>query len=56
MLTLSGRVLGALSDATIGTAIVMVHLILSERIRAQRVSTAGTNIAPLGPRATQRGS
>jgi hypothetical protein len=35
MRALSARLLGAVSDATIGTAIVMVHLVLAGRGRAR---------------------
>jgi hypothetical protein len=36
MWTLPGRLLGAVSDATIGTAIVMVHLVMADRDRVRR--------------------
>ena len=41
MWTLPSKLLGAVSDATIGTAIVMVHIVLLARERERRLLAPG---------------
>ena len=40
---LRGKLFRALSDATIGTAIVMVHVLLADRDRVRGMSRGGTD-------------
>ena len=42
MRTLPAKLLGAFSDATIGAAIVMVHLVLADRDRARAIQHKAT--------------
>lgn len=42
MRTLPAKLLGAFSDATIGTAIVMMHLVLADRDRLRAMQREAT--------------
>jgi hypothetical protein len=48
------RIIDAVSDATIGTAIVMVHLVMAERARSRRGSPTGSRSEPTDPIAIRR--
>jgi hypothetical protein len=50
MRSLPAKLLDAVSDATIGTAIVMVHLLLADRLRARTTEPDPARGMPLGSR------
>ena len=49
MRTRPTKLLGALSDATIGTAIVMVHLVLADRDRVRAMQREATRAGRENP-------